>query len=118
MKPINKPTPEEIRIAIKSGEEAQLALYGQMLQTIYQLVERVQALEDQLAKKSNNSSKPSSSDGLNKPAPKSQRKRHGRKSGGQSGHEGFTLKVLSKPNHVIVHSVHKCHHCEISLRRE
>jgi len=118
MKPINIPTPEEIRIAIKSGEEAQLALYGQMLQTIYQLVERVQALEDQLAKKSNNSSKPPSSDGLNKPAPKSQRKRHGRKSGGQPGHEGHTLKVVSKPNHVIVHSVHKCHNCEISLRKE
>jgi transposase len=51
--------------------------------TILGLSERIQKLEDQLAKNSSNSGKPPSSDGYEKPAPQSQsrRKRSGKKSG-------------------------------------
>jgi len=69
---------EEIREIYRQGEEAVVAL-------IQQLIATNRALEDQLAKNSRNSGKPPSSDGYNKPAPKSLRKRHGRKSGGQPG---------------------------------
>jgi hypothetical protein len=81
------PSREDIHQAYLQGEEAVVALFEQ---TIVQLAERVQALEDQLAKNSHNSSKPPSSDGLKKPAPRSLRKPSGRKSGGQPGHKGHT----------------------------
>ncbi len=92
------PNDEEIGEIYDQGKEAVIML-------IHRLVERVQALEDRVAKNSQNSGKPPSSDGLNKPAPKSRRKRHGRKSGGQAGHVGYTLKAVSKPDYVKVHSV-------------
>ena len=62
------------------------------------LRERVEALEEQLAKNSRNSSKPPSSDGLKKPKPRSSEKRpkkrkgEKRKPGGQKGHKGYRLK--------------------------
>lgn len=76
---------------------------------------RVHHLEEQLAKNSRNSSKPSSTDGFKKPAPKSLRKKGKRKSGGQHGHTGHTLKRVEKPDHAEVHRVRQCECCRRSL---
>jgi transposase len=118
MKPIYIPTQTEIQKAINESEEAVIALFEQMSQTIMLLTARLQVLEDQIAKNSNNSSKPPSSDGFNRPAPKSLRKRHGKKVGGQPGHEGHTLKAVSKPDAIELHSVQMCQNCHSSLVQE
>ena len=76
---------------------------------------RVRYLEDQLAKNSRNSSKPPSTDGFKKPSPKSLRKKGRRKSGGQSGHMGHTLKMVEEPDHTQVHRVEECECCHRSL---
>lgn len=110
MERLRLPTDDEIGEAYDQGKEALIALF-------HVFVERIQALEDRVSKNSRNSGKPPSSDGLNKPALKSRRKQHGRKSGGQAGHEGHTLKAVSKPDHVKVHRVSECQHCHTSLRK-
>jgi transposase len=106
------PTREEIHEAYLQGEEAVVALFEQ---TIGRLADRVTALEEQAAKNSRNSSKPPSSDGLKKPAPRSLRKPSGKKSGGQRGHKGRTLRAVEHPRHTKVHRVERCEHCHASL---
>lgn len=116
MKPIHFPTEEDVRDAYHQGEEAVVALFREVIGNIQVLAERVQDLEDRLAKNSRNSGKPPSSDGLNKPAPKSLRKRHRKKSGGQPGHKGYTLNAVEHPDRVVVHPVKECCHCHTSLK--
>ncbi|MGB9755043.1 DUF6444 domain-containing protein [Roseiflexus castenholzii] len=96
------PTREEIHEAYLRGEEAVVALFER---TIGQLATRVQALEEQAARNSRNSSKPPSREGLKKPAPRSLRKRSGEQSGGQPGHTGHTLQRVDPPHHTQVHPV-------------
>ena len=80
------------------------------------LEERVKELEARSAKNSRNSSKPPSSDGLQKPRPKSQRKRSGRKPGGQRGHKGETLAQVAVPDHIALHALCECDYCGESLK--
>ena len=116
MKTIQFPTEEDVRNAYHQGEEATVALFREMIQNISILAERVQGLEDRLARNSRNSGKPPSSDGLSKPAPKSLRKRHRKKkSGGQPGHKGYTLQAVEQPDRVVVHEVHECSRCHEGL---
>jgi transposase len=76
---------------------------------------RIAELERQLAACSRNSSKPPSSDGLDKPAPKSLRGRSGRKPGGQPGREGRTLRQVAVPDEVVVHEPGACTGCGSTL---
>ena len=109
------PSREEVRAAHQQGEEAVLALFDSLVEIVIGLAERVQALEDQLAKNSRNSGKPPSSDGLKKPAPRSLRQGSGKKQGGQPGHPGHTLKAVAQANYIKVHPVKQCGQCQASL---
>jgi len=80
------------------------------------LKEEVHELRGKLAKNSKNSSKPPSSDGYQKPQPKSLRKSSGKKSGGQSGHSGSRLEMVEQPDHVVPHTVDECGRCGRSLQ--
>ena len=117
MEPLQLPTEKEVRAAVREGEEAVVALVASLVKVIEVLAARQQTLEDQIAKNSRNSGKPPSSDGLSKPAPKSLRKRHRKKSGGQAGHIGYTLQRVEKPDHVNIHPVEHCQYCSGSLKR-
>src|SRR4051812_49474425 len=64
---------------------------------------RIAELERRLAASSRNSSKPPSSDGLDKPAPTSLRGRSGRTPGGQPGREGRTLRQGAVPHEGGLH---------------
>src|SRR4030066_1303477 len=99
MEPVRLPSDEAIGAAYDQGKEAVIELFHQ---TLGKLAERIQRLEDQIAKNSGNSNKPPSSDGLKK-KPQSLRQRSGKKSGGQPGHSGYTLKAVAKPDHIEVH---------------
>jgi transposase len=115
MEPYELPNDEDVRRAYQQGEEAVVGLFRKVTHNFKLLAARMQALEDYLAKNSSNSGKPPSSDGLNKPSPKSLRKRHGRKSGGQPGHAGHTLKAVEHPDREEVHRVSRCHRCQTPL---
>jgi transposase len=109
------PTHQDIHAAYLQGEEAVIEMVDALLAAMQALATRVQALEEQAAKNSRNSSRPPSSDGLKKPAPRSLRKRSGKKSGGQPGHKGRTLKAVDHPQHTVVHQIEHCTHCQAAL---
>src|SRR5271165_3640657 len=96
------------------------ALYDQGPDAVYPLLtaleQRVAELEARLNKDSHNSSKPPSSDGLGKkPAPRSLRKKTGRKQGGQKGHPGTTLHFSDTPDFSVPHIPTCCQGCGASL---
>jgi transposase len=108
------PSREDVRAAYRQGEEAVVALFDVLVAVIRALEMRVQALEDQLAKNSRNSGKPPSSDGVKKG--RSQRRKGERRSGGQPGHTGHTLKMVEAPDHIERHAVSVCPHCLTDLQ--
>ena len=77
---------------------------------------QVAEVQSRLNKNSRNSSKPPSSDGLNKPAPRSLRVAGENTTGGQKGHPGRTLSQATEPDKVVVHGVpDQCQSCDRKL---
>lgn len=75
----------------------------------------IEKLKRRLGLNSSNSSKPPSSDGLQKKRTSSGRKRNPGKFGGQRGHAGNTLPQIDNPDEVIEHSESACKNCNTSL---
>lgn len=76
---------------------------------------RIEELSARLGMSSRNSSKPPSSDGLAKPAPKSLRRKSGKGPGRPSGQAGFTLLRVDKPDHQFSYEPGTCAGCGAGL---
>ncbi len=83
---------------------------------IAELEAEIAELRRQLGQNSQNSSKPPSTDSpFTKPAPKSLRRKSGRKPGGQPGHPGSTLTLVADPNERLRHEPGQCAGCGAEL---
>tara|TARA_B100001964_G_C14203086_1_gene586799 strand:- start:184 stop:1668 length:1485 start_codon:yes stop_codon:yes gene_type:complete len=95
---------------LSSQNEKLAAQNEQLMARTEQLASRVEQLEDQLKKNSGNSSKPPSTDksfGV-KPKNRSLRQKSGKKSGGQKGRKGHTLKRVDNPDETLSHRLKRC----------
>jgi len=88
----------------------------ELQQTVAEQAAEIQSLRDQLSKNSRNSGRPPSSDGLKKPRTQSLRQKTGRRSGGQEGHAGHTLKMVEAPDYIRTHRVRICPNCAADLK--
>ena len=103
-----------------SEKDDLIRLLWSMLQSqakqIVALQAQVADLQSKRNKNSRNSSKPPSSDGLNKPAPKSLRIAGQNPTGGQKGHPGSTLCQAAQPDKIVIHDVpDQCKSCHLEL---
>jgi transposase len=111
---------EEILKVYEAGPDAVVALVEQLLAAhqaqVAKLTARIERLEARLNQDSHNSHKPPSSDGPAKlPPRRSRRQRRGKKSGGQVGHSGATLRQVEKPDLVVAHRPGRCSQCQADL---
>ncbi len=92
------------------------ALVAVQAKRIAELEAEIAELRRQLGQNSQNSSKPPSTDSpFTKPAPKSLRRKSGRKPGGQPGHPGSTLTLVADPNERLRHEPGQCAGCGADL---
>lgn len=103
-----------------AGPEAVVALIEGLVKIIDRqkkdiadLQKRIKALEDRFGQNSTNSSKPPSSDWPKKQ--RSLRTKSKKSPGGQKGHKGHNLKMVTAPDTTVVHTVSFCKSCGSSL---
>ena len=122
-----KITREQILELYAAGPQAVVELVKRMdgaiesLSTqVQQQQARIEALEQELKKDSHNSGKPPSRDRMDskqkRRKERSARKKAKRRPGGQEGHAGTTLQMVSDPDEVVLHRVGHCGGCGKSLR--
>jgi len=105
-------------LAVSDSAAIQQPSYEELLKQNVQLqaglaaaIARIEELEARLGTSSRNSSKPPSSDGLGKPAPKSLRKKSNRGPGRPKGQDGLTLGRIEDPDHEVRHEPRVCCGC-------
>jgi transposase len=106
------PPPYEVLAALVVSLRAELAETRAELERARG---RIAELEARLKQNPRNSSKPPSSEGLAKPAPRSLRKKTGRRPGGQDGHKGQTLTQVARPDREVWHEPGCCGRCGAAL---
>ncbi|MDQ2762274.1 MAG: DUF6444 domain-containing protein, partial [Pseudomonadota bacterium] len=116
--PPNQPTDEDRAADGRPTTTISLEALVTLLQAENAMLRsRIAELERRLGLDSSNSGKPASSDGLKKQPSRvrSLRERSGRKSGGQKGHRGETLRQIEMPDEVVDHVPPTCGGCGASL---
>src|SRR5712691_8191198 len=121
--PLNLPnTTEQIEAIYASGLAATVAFVQHLVEqvvtqqeTIERLTQRIAELEERLGRNSRNSNQPPSTDGFLRPSrpspPRSQRQPSGKKTGGQPGHKGHTLRFSANPDRIVIHRPEQCAQC-------
>jgi transposase len=107
-----------LREVIEAKDAEAAALRAQLEACQGQLEElraEVEALRARLRQNPRNSSRPPSSEGLAKPAPRSLRRRSGRKPGRPKGQPGATLEMADRPDEVVWHEPDRCAGCGAAL---
>ena len=120
---IQTPSHAEVKEAIRKGEDAVIVLFdefGRQLTELAQQLQKqsdiIQELQAKLSKTSRNSSKPPSSDGYGKRNRTTSLRPKGQKrTGGQPGHTGKTLKSVNNPDEIEIHEQVCCKKCQASL---
>src|SRR5690348_13969445 len=102
----------EERVAVLEAENA--ALRAQVQELLAQ-VQQLQTRHANATKDSHNRNKPPSSDPLGRKRPRSQRQRSGKKSGGQLGHRGETLRLVATPDELVERRPAVCTTCQTPL---
>ena len=98
-------------VLIAELKQENVVLTAQVLALTAQVAE----LLAQVNQNPRNSDRPPSSQGYDKPSPRSRREATGRPSGGQSGHRGQALRQVTDPDAVVVHTPTCCSGCGLGL---
>lgn len=108
-----------------TGQEKDVLIYAlldridELTVLVHKQEDRIKELERRLGLDSTNSGKPPSSDGYKKPPRVSnQREKTGKKSGGQEGNPGTTLRQVAKPDKIVDHYPSACSGCGHALGRQ
>lgn len=110
-------SPEEELQALQQENQELRAKLAEVSDALIQMRQRVTELEARLSKDSHNSHLPPSSDRFaRQKKTRSQRKRSGKKPGGQPGHDGHYLALSSTPDEILTQAVETCEHCQADLR--
>lgn len=103
---------KEIEDKIKEiDEENRVIKYILNLKGLDNILDEYKDLVRRVHMNSSNSSKPPSSDGYVKPAPKSRRIKTGMKRGGQAGHKGHNMPIPHESDMIMLHYPEKCKDC-------
>jgi transposase len=115
--------PDSDAAGLRAANSRLRELLAERAEEIMLLREQLAGLQSQVADlaaqvkmNSQNSSKPPSSDGLGKPAPKSLRVRSGRKPGRPKGQPGATMQLTGHPDKRVRHRPARCRCCGKSLK--
>src|SRR5450755_449988 len=85
----------------------------ELSETIVELKKEIEALKQPVRKDSTNSSIPTSKEQI--PRTRSQRKKSGKKAGGQPGHQGHQRERHPHPDKMVMVQASHCSHCGTSL---
>lgn len=97
---------------------AQARLIEEQAAALAQQGARIAELERRLGRNSRNSSTPPSQEGLDKPPPRSMRRKSGRKAGKQPGAPGAGLAQVAVADREVEHFPPSCGRCALPLRRD
>jgi transposase len=108
------PDPDDA-VALRAVIEAKDTEIAALREQVGALTAQVTELRARLGQNPRNSSKPPSSEGLARSAPKSLRKKSGRRPGRPKGQPGATLQMTGDPGEVVSHEPGACRGCGAGL---